>query len=206
MFKVDSSIIKATNIFITKNFIENTLENEYYFHTICKRKGFFPPTLKVDSLKESYTLLKNSLCEDSLSDLVSATSNHIKTLTIFSSYAHPTVDFSAILLSRFTTSAVYSNMNATLDQQLKTPVQSDVKIGLLKFNNNRTHLKGIWEIDKASIETDKFITKSSIQTEGINSEEKGFQIIFNPARMLTSMFYSCSFISAIIPNINLFKN
>lgn len=151
MFKIESAIIKATNMFISKNIIENTLENEYSFNTVCKRKGFFPPTLKVDKIKESYTLLKDSLCEDSLSDLVKDANSHIKTLTNLSSSANPTVDFSAILLSRFTTSAVYSNIKTTLNQQLKVPVQSNIKLGLLKFNNNRTHLKVFGKLIKLQL-------------------------------------------------------
>ncbi len=115
--ELEGAIIKHADIHITKDLIEKTSHNEYHTHVESSRRGWFAPKIKGDPLADALQAIKHTVAKgDILPNTINAvtagvqTVNHINTLAHLSAFPNPAWEVSKILLTRFTTGAIYSKL------------------------------------------------------------------------------------------------
>jgi hypothetical protein len=113
---------------------------------------------------------------------------------------------SQIFLSRFVTGPVFSNTTTTTARTESKPIQSKVDVGVLRVSNDRTHLEGIWHVDKCSIETGTLTTVAPKHTVSQKTESRGWSLSLNPAALLGAYLAPASLglatkIGSSLPNV-----
>ncbi len=77
-------------------------------------------------------------------------------------------------------------------------MQSQVELGVFVINNKRTHLEGIWNIDKASIDTEEFTTAAPKHTIDQYVRTSGWSLSFSPTALLSSIIAPMSTLPTIL--------
>jgi hypothetical protein len=75
---------------------------------------------------------------------------------------------------------------------IKITNAKNVELGIFLVNNDRTHLEGIWSVDRASIDSGTFTTCAPHYTRLQTEKIKGWSISFSPAAMLGALVLPAS--------------
>lgn len=130
---------------------------------------------------------------------------HAEMMSNLSKMENPMLTLSKIFLGRFVTGFGYSNIKTTIKIDEKRPHQSQMKIGLLRISNDRTHLEGIWDIEgKGTIKTGKFTTQAPKHEVKQEVKTSGYSITFSPDSFLTACFSPKALVDAL-PNVSVIE-
>ncbi len=130
---------------------------------------------------------------------------HAEMMSNLSKMENPMLTLSKIFLGRFVTGFGYSNIKTTIKIDEKRPHQSQMKIGLLRISNDRTHLEGIWDIEgKGTIKTGKFTTQAPKHEVKQEVKTSGYSITFSPDSFLTACFSPQAMVGAM-PNVSVIE-
>ncbi|KAH0790225.1 hypothetical protein GPJ56_005798 [Histomonas meleagridis] len=206
----EGTIIKALDMSITKNLIEKAAYLHSKSNIVQHSSGFFAPKIKGDPFIEALKGVENII---SFGDAIPTAMNiigtgaqtltHALTLANIAKNPNPIIAISQIFLNRFVTGFVYNNSTTTIQRKESQPIQSQVEVGILKINNDRTHLEGIWKVNKASIETGKITSDSPKHTIEQSSKTKGFNISLSPIAFIEACI---SPTIGTLPNISVFES
>lgn len=156
---VTAKILNAT---ITKNIEERAAYDTSHTVITTKASGFCPPKINGDAFVNSFKNISESFTcfEDSAAGVLNLSASyctnmeHLETLLNLSTIENLIASIAKILLSRFVTSFTYSNFRTKTTIDISNPVQRNIDIEVLRVNNERTHLEGVYNIkEKAIIET-----------------------------------------------------
>lgn len=207
---LESAVLHALEASISKNLIERTAYDTISTTITDSNSGFFAPKIKGDPLYESLKGVKNVITFDgdslpTMFNVIGASSQtltHALTLANLASNSNPFAALGSIFLSRYVTGFGYSKTKVDTDRKEKVPHQSEIKVGVLRITNDRTHLEGIWDVDQGTIHTGKFTTASPKNTVEQKTKVSGWSVSLSPAALLGTGIRISPLSSAILPNIS----
>lgn len=183
-------------------------------HTVITQhsSGFFAPKINgdvfINALENANKVVTFG---DALPTAFNVVGSGVKTLAHaemmlnLSKMENPMLTLSKIFLGRFVTGFGYSNVRTTIKIDEKRPHQSQMKIGLLRISNDRTHLEGIWDIEgKGTIKTEKFTTQAPKHEVKQEVKTSGYSITFSPDSFLTACFSPQAMVGAM-PNVSVIE-
>jgi hypothetical protein len=199
-----------------KQLSETTAHSGTRVRRVISRRGWFAPRLRGDPAADAlHHLMHTAVAGDILPNVLNAvgagvqTASHLATLAHLSALKHPMVSLAEVLLTRFATGALYSNITQKVTRDERVPVQSHIELGIFTVSNDRTHLEGIWNVDRASIETGEFTTAASQHSVEQRVDTKGWSISFSPAAILGALVANATMIPtalSILPSPSVQKS
>lgn len=150
---LESVVLQAARASIEKNLVERTAYDTVSTRITDTSSGFFAPKIKEDPLVESLRGVQNvvNFGGDTIPtalNMVGATAqtlNHALTLMNLARNPNPFATLGSIFLSRYVAGFGYSNIKTTTTRHESAPHQSQIRVGVLRITNDRSHLEGIWD-------------------------------------------------------------
>lgn len=206
---LESVVMYVAEFFAEKALDEIAGYESYKMRSRDTSYGFFAPKIKGDPLVESLKGVKNVVhfsgdTLPSLFNVVGATAQtltHGLTLMNLASKQNPVAVLSSIFLSRFVADFGYSKRETQISRKETKPWQSRVKVGVLVVSNDRTHLEGIWDVNKARIDTKEFTTKAPEHTVEQEAKTRGWSVSLSPAAVLGASLGGISPAVGFLPNV-----
>ncbi|MDR1432946.1 MAG: hypothetical protein LBI61_01215 [Puniceicoccales bacterium] len=207
---LQSVIIKEADMHVSKQLSETTAYNDISVRVVNRREGWFAPRLRGDPAGDAVrAMLQTTIPGDVLPNVANVvgagaqTLSHITTLANLAAMPNPMLSVAQILLSRFTTGAVYSDITQKITRNERIPVQSNVELGVFTVANDKTHLEGIWNVDRASIDSGTFTTSAPKHSVSQSESVEGWSVSFSPAAILGALVLpvTASTVMAALPTV-----
>ena len=216
-YEMESTVMRALDATITKNLVERTAFDRITTRITDTSRGICAPRIKGDPLFEAMRGLESIRGDgDTLPtvfNLVSAgaqAGTHALTLANLAKNPNPFGAVTSILLNRFVSGPIISHTKTVTERKESIPHQSDVNVGILRIDNSRTHLEGVWNITdrgrQSHIRTSEFTTEAPRRTIEQTSHTTGWSVALSPAALVgVGLGFEGATLTGTLPSVSLHK-
>ena len=216
-YEMESTVMRALDATITKNLVERTAFDRITTRITDTSRGICAPKIKGDPLFEAMRGLESIRGDgDTLPtvfNLVSAgaqAGTHALTLANLAKNPDPFSAVTSILLNRFVSGPVISHTKTVTERKESIPHQSDVNVGILRIDNSRTHLEGVWNVTdrghQSHIRTSEFTTDAPHRTVEQTSHTTGWSVALSPAALVgVGLGFEGATLAGTLPSVSLHK-
>ena len=199
-------------ISIQKNLVERAAYTTTKVTVEQKRSGLFAPKIKPDPIRDSLKSLEQIReMGDSIPaalNMVTTGADALKHATILANLAkttNPAAELTNILLSRYITGPSFGSSRLKSVTIETKPLKSHIEVGILRISNDKTHMEGIWNVDKASIEANELTIQAPKRTVFQEVKSSGMRVLLSAAALFSSAFLSTNPALAFVPSVDFQK-